>query len=477
MTKKEILELIAKYKKMHAEYKKVFCENGIDANEQQQLDSLEAKIKDLEKLLEVANSEESPVITKNETLTKVTSADANNENDDWEKILIAWLEKNKEDILKLFSAPSKDNFRADFLNMNLTSAEDKINNLIKQFQGDMREKSPNVPYENLRTAIKKWLKNIIPTFEKTTTALENKRTNWTELTKIWLEKKGIYNQMRLDTIITPGGDLKSYQHTMKKHVKLIKTEVKEAEQVSDSQIETFLKEWLINYNDEFFKFFFEKNKNELKLQSVENIFSGLKEIGSFDWDFSGGKLNLKAGGKALNVTAATGFEIDSDGNLVPKVGGDVKTDIKIIDNVSTNIKLGLEHKEAKTKGKIQVGTKIKAPILKGDIELKFDIDTKKTWGFQLAFTSKGDGHLSKKVVALTNSTMMSAAKAMDEIYSGELSEAEIYDRIDKINIDIDKLNKALQEPIDKKENIAFSFGVSGDKYGNVTFGAGIIIRF
>jgi hypothetical protein len=292
-----------------------------------------------------------------------------------------------------------------------------------------------------------------------------------------LEKKGIYNQMRLDTIITPGGDLKSYQHTMKKHVKLIKTEVKEAEQVSDSQIETFLKEWLINYNDEFFKFFFEKNKNELKLQSVENIFSGLKEIGSFDWDFSGGKLYLKAGGKALNVTAATGFEIDSDGNLVPKVGGDVKTDIKIIDNVSTNIKLGLEHKDGKTKGKIQVGTKIKAPILKGDIELKFDIDTKKTWGFQLAFTSKGDGHLSKKAVELTNRTMMSAAKAMDEIYSGELSETEIDNRIDKINIDIDKLNKALQEPIDKKENIAFSFGVSGDKYGNVTFGAGIIIRF
>jgi hypothetical protein len=39
------------------------------------------------------------------------------------------------------------------------------------------------------------------------------------------------------------------------------------------------------------------------------------------------------------------------------------------------------------------------------------------------------------------------------------------------------LNKALQKPIDKKENIAFSFGVSGDKYGNVTFGASFIERF
>jgi hypothetical protein len=475
MTKKEILELIAKYKKMHAEYKKAFYENGIDANEQQQLDSLEAKIKDLEKLLEVANSEESPMITKNESLTKVTSADANNDNDDWEKILIDWLEKNKVEILKTFTAPSKDKLKEEFINIDLTSAEDKITKLIKQFQGDMREKSPSVPNEYLRTAIKKWFKNndvhLLTTFDEST-------IKWTEPTITWLEKNGTYFQMRLDTTLnSPVGDVKSYMQSLKKHVKLIKSAVIEAAQIPDSKIETFLKEWLINYNDQFFILFFEKNNNELKLQSVENIFSGLKEIGSFDWDFSGGKLYLKAGGKALNVTAATGFEIDSDGNLVPKVGGDVKTDIKIIDNVSTNIKLGLEHKEGKTKGKIQVGTKIKAPILKGDIELKFDIDTKKTWGFQLAFTSKGDGHLSKKAVELTNRTMMSAAKAMDEIYSGELSEAEIYDRIDKINIDIDKLNKALQEPIDKKENIAFSFGVSGDKYGNVTFGAGIIIRF
>jgi hypothetical protein len=159
MTKKEILELIAKYKKMHAEYKKAFYENGIDANEQQQLDSLEAKIKDLEKLLEVANSEESPMITKNESLTKVTSADANNDNDDWEKILIDWLEKNKVEILKTFTAPSKDKLKEEFINMDLTSAEDKITKLIKQFQGDMREKSPSVPNEYLRTAIKKWLKN------------------------------------------------------------------------------------------------------------------------------------------------------------------------------------------------------------------------------------------------------------------------------------------------------------------------------
>lgn len=479
----KILELIAKYKKTLSDYKKAFmASGGISAEEQAILDKVEAQIKKLEELIEVYKAEKTVMPTINEPVAKGAtpksfgpSPDEIGDTDDWEKLLTDWLVMKKNTIIPMFRIPSKNNLKKDFLAMDIRPHEVKVQEIIKLFR---REKSPDVPNQYLGEFIKEWLiKNEIG-YAKT--QIENE--SWHQETKKWLNGGTMRAVEAIKLEISSGnfdapGNAQKLEEVLGRYVNDIKNKVAAAKDVPEKEIRAFLKDYLETTDVWFKNLPIGSSKGKETPQSVENVFAGLKAMGVFEWEFSGGKLYLKVSGKALNVIASSGYEIDAEGNLIPKVGGEIKTEGKVTDDLTLKGKVVIEHKDGKNKGKLEIGAKIKAPIVKGDIELKFNIDTKLKWGFQLIFASKGGGYLSKKAVELTVSTMTSAAKSLEEIYSGTLSEAEIYASINKINAEVYRLNQVLQAPIEKKEDIAFGFGLSGDKGGNVTFGAGIIIRF